>query len=121
MRKPSLLLALVALPVFGATGVHAVAADSPATAAGTKTVRVGDSYFSPKALKVRKNTIVKWVWGVDGETETFIEHNVQGTKGNKFLSPDKTTGTYRKRITRTTSVICNIHPTTMKMKITVVP
>ena len=117
MRKLTLLVAALALLAFTAT---ATAGDPPATKAATKTVRIGDSFFTPKSLKVKKGTIVKWVWGVDGEDETFVEHNVEGTKGNKFLSPDKTSGSYKKRITRTTSVICNIHPTTMRMKITVV-
>lgn len=118
MRKLILLLATVAL-LASAFSANAVAGDPPVRAAATKTVKIGDSYFSPKSIKVRKNDIVKWVWGVDGATETSVEHNVRGYKGNIFQSPDKVKGIYRKRITRTTLVVCTIHPTTMKMKITV--
>ena len=117
MRKPILLLALAAVPAV-ATGAHA--ADEPVRAAATKTVKVGDSYFAPRSIRVRKGTYVKWVWGVDGDTETYVEHNVKGYRGNRFLSPDMTEGSYRRRITRTTSVLCTIHPTSMRMKITVV-
>ena len=122
MRKPLALVALSALLI--ATGVFsasAVAGDPPARAAATKTVSVKDNYFRAKTLKVRKGTIVKWVWrGEDGATETDTEHDVYSTKGTKLRSGFKTTGSYRKRIYKTTRYLCRVHATTMTGKITVV-
>ena len=120
MRKLILLLIPAVLLVCAATAV-ATAGGAPAHAAATRTVGVGDSYFTKKTLRVKKGTVVKWVWGASSDDgATVSEHNVRGIKGNRFLSKDKTDGTYSKRITRTTTVICTIHPTIMRMKITVV-
>jgi plastocyanin len=121
MRK---LIAVVAVvPVLAVVASVASADDPPARAAATKTVVIGDNFFSPKTLKVTKGTTVQWTWG-KGNTGTAVEHNVMGTKGNKFgptpdtLRPDRPV---RKRITKTTTVYCTIHSTTMKMTIKVVP
>lgn len=121
MRKPTLLLAAAALPVF-AFGANAAAADDPPVhKAATRTVELGDNFFKPKSLTVRKNTILKFVWGPNNEG-TIVEHNVMGVKGNKFgptpdtTRPDKP---FRKRITKTTSIVCTIHSTTMKMTVKV--
>ena len=77
----------------------------PCTKAATRTVELGDNFFKPKSMTVRKSTILKFVWGPNNEG-TNVEHNVTGVKGNKFdqrrghdASP---TGRYRKRITRNT-------------------
>jgi plastocyanin len=120
MRKLILLFAAIALVVAATAAGTASAGDPPAHAAATKTVTIGDNFFSPKTLKVRKGTIVQWVWGPDN-SGTAVEHNVTGAKGNRFASEDtmKPDKPFRKRITRTTNVICTIHPTTMKLKITV--
>jgi plastocyanin len=118
MRKLIVALALVSLPAaFAST---ATAGDPPARAAATKTVVVGDNFFSPKNLTVKKGTVVRWIWGRDGKG-TEVEHNVTATKGNTFATEDTTRPTrpVRKKITRTTTVYCTIHPTTMKMTIKV--
>jgi plastocyanin len=127
MRKPIALFVTAALLV--ATGVAfaatAVAGGSGATthaAAVTKTVVVGDDFFKPKKLKVKKGTFVKWVWGDSSNSGTLDDHNVTGAKGNRFSSGDtaKPDKPYKRKITKSTTVICTIHPTTMVMKIAVV-
>ena len=122
MRKLIAVLAIAALVVTVAAGfsVTASAGDPPAGAAGTKTVTIGDAFFKPKSLKVRKGTIVRWIWG-PGNSGTMVEHNVTAVKGNRFHSEttSKPDNPVRQRITRTTTVICTIHPTVMRMKITV--
>jgi plastocyanin len=124
MRKLIAVLALAALLVTAAVAfaTNAVAGGSGAhAAAATKTVTIGDNFFKPKTLKVKKGTFVQWVWGPDN-SGTVVEHNVTGAKGNRFASHDETKPDkpYKRKITKTTTVICTIHPTTMKMTIKVV-
>jgi len=118
MRKLLALVLVAAVPA--SLGVaSATADDASVQAAKTRTVRIGDNFFSPKTITVKKRTIVKWVWGTGDRTSTDFEHNVRGTKGNKFRSSVKTRGSFRKRITKTTSIVCDVHFTTMRMKIKV--
>ena len=122
MRKLIAALTVVAVPVAGFAAAGASASDDPpVTKAATRTVELGDNFFKPKSMTVRKNTILKFVWGPNNEG-TVVEHNVTGVKGNKFTNGEDTTrpdAPYRKRITRTTSIVCTIHPTTMKMTVKV--
>jgi plastocyanin len=120
MRK---LIASIALVPLAAAGYAATASadDPPARKAATKTITLGDNYFRPKALTVKKGTILRFIWG-PGHEGTAVEHNVTGVKGNKFTNGEDTTRPdrpYRKRITRNTSIVCTIHPTTMKMTVKV--
>ena len=84
------IVAVTAIPAFGAT----------------KTISVRDDFFSPKSTSVKRNTTVKWVWRGDRP------HNVTVTKGPvKFRSTTKTSGTYRKKLTRrgTYRIVCTLH------------
>ena len=89
----------------------AVLAVAAATAlAATKSVTVGDNYFVRSSgvptVTVKKNDYVKWIWRGDSS------HNVVVTKGPvKFNSPVKTSGSYRKKMTRkgTYTIVCTIH------------
>jgi hypothetical protein len=50
----------------------------------------------------------------------MVEHNVTGVKGNKFGPTEDTTRPdkpFRKRFTRNSLVVCEIHPTTMQLKV----
>jgi plastocyanin len=121
MRKLIAALAVVAVPAAGFAAGASAADDPPVTKAATRTVELGDNFFKPKTMTVRKNTILKFVWGPNNEG-TVVEHNVTGVKGNKFTNGEDTTrpdAPYRKRITRTTSIVCTIHATTMTMKVRV--
>jgi plastocyanin len=119
MRKLFVTLAAVALLV--AFAAPAVAGHPPARAAAakTRTVTIGDNYFSPKTLKVKRNTTVKWVWGPKGQG-TEVEHNVTATRGQRFASKDLVRGAFKRTITRNTTIYCTLHATTMKMQIKVV-
>ncbi len=104
MRKPIALLATAGL------AVAAVPARAP-----TKTVNVGDDFFSPRPVSVKKGTTVKWKWVGDAP------HNVKVVKGpRKFSSSTKRSGTYSKTMkTRGTyRIVCTIH-SGMAMKLTV--
>jgi plastocyanin len=119
MRK--VIAALTVVPVAAALAANASAGDPPVTKAATRTITLGDNFFKPKSITVRKNTILRFVWGPNN-TGTLDEHNVQGVKGNKFgPTPDTTRPEkpFRKRITKSSTIVCNIHATTMILKVKV--
>lgn len=98
MRK-TLALTLALLGVFAATAL-----------AATKTVKVGDNWFlrtsGTPTVTVKKNDTVKWTWVGDSA------HNVVVTRGPvRFSSPVKTSGAYKRRMTRrgTYVIVCTIH------------
>ena len=107
MRRRVLIAVLA-----GAALISAV----PAQGAPKKTVTLGDNYYMPHALKVKKGTKVTWRWSGD---ET---HNVAVTKGPvKFRSAFKSSGSYSKTVKRagTYTIVCTIHQPDMKMKLRV--
>jgi len=122
MRKLIATLAAVALLAAAFAAVTASASDdAPVQKAATKTITLGDNFFKPKAITIRKGTILRFVWGPNN-TGTEVEHNVTGVRGNKFPSTPDTTRPdtpFRKRFTRNSLVVCTIHPTTMKLRVTV--
>ena len=96
---------LAALSVPAVAAVLAV----PALAA-TKNVKVGDDYFvregSTPTVTVKKNDTVRWAF--TGENP----HNVTVTSGPlKFKSSTKSSGSYRKKVTRAGlyRIVCTIH------------
>ena len=102
--------------IAAAIGVAAGVAALPATGATSKTVRVKDSFFTPKNLTIKKGTKVTWVWR---GTE---KHNVATAKGPrtvKFASrrKGKRSFTFKKR--GTYRLVCTIHAPDMNMKIVV--
>jgi plastocyanin len=112
------------IAVLAAAGLTTAVAAGPASAdevhaAATKKVTLMDNFFSPKKLTVAKGDKVKFYWGKNGKG-TEVEHNVFGQKGVKFKSKDLVKGTFTTpKITKTTTVFCTIHPTTMKLTIKV--
>ena len=95
MRKLISLLAVAALSVGLVLSSVAFGA--------TKTVKVKGLTFSPKTLKVKKGTTVRWTWSTGG-----VPHNVQG-KGFKSKTAAKVT--FRKKFTKagTYRYVCTIH------------
>jgi len=69
----------------------------------TKTVKVKGLSFTPKTLRVKKGTTVKWTWKTGG-----VPHNVVG-KGFKSKTAAKVT--FSKRFTKkgTYKYLCTIH------------
>jgi plastocyanin len=117
MRK--MIAVLAVLPLLPVVAAHASSDDPPVTKAATKTITIGDDFFKPKAITVKKGTILKFNWGPNN-TGTLDEHNVTGVSGNKFKStPDTTKPSkpFMKRFTKNSLVVCTIHPTVMKLKV----
>jgi plastocyanin len=128
MRKPitiaTVLIAAVALALTPATGL-----------AKTKNVKVGDDYYAPTKVNIKKNDKVKFKW-LD---LNINPHNVVLKKGPKGVKKSKkacTSGKITKCNKSATGAIgikftpkfnkkgkynfhCTIHPTTMKVKVIV--
>jgi plastocyanin len=115
--------ALAALAAVAPVGsAPAVAAKAPKP----KKVTVADFYYAPSAVTIRKGGVVKWVWAPTN-VEPHDVHLKQGPKGLKKK------GSYSTRTTAVTNAtfkhafptpgtykfICTIHPTKMKMTVTV--
>ena len=110
MPHPRTAAALAA--TFATVATAVVAAAAPAAA--TKTVKVNDNFFSPKALTVAKGTTVRFQWVASGP------HNVVGSGAATFKSPYRTSGSYSVKLKKagTVSVLCQIHAgMTMRIKV----
>lgn len=103
-----------------AMGVLACVAGAVTTgvgdAASSRTVKVRDSFYSPKRLEVRSGTKVVWRFG--GQ----LPHNVEVTRGPElFSSSIKKDGTFARTLRKrgTYKVVCTLHEATMTMKVVV--
>ena len=108
MKKALALLLVVALAgVAGAVAIPAFAA--------TRTVKLGDNFFKPKRVTVKRGTKVIFKW------TGSAPHNVTVTRGpRKFHSSTKSRGRYtvtpHKR--GTYRIVCTIHAgMTMTLKV----
>ena len=83
-------IAAFAIPAFGAT----------------KSIKIGDNFFSPKTVTVKRGTAVVWKW------TGSAPHNVTVTKGPKrFHSRTQTKGTFKAvpHTKGTYRIVCTIH------------
>lgn len=89
-------------------------------------VSVADFYFGPDKVTIKRGGAVKWVWAASN-TYPHDVHLKQGPKGlrHKGSYSTKTTAVTNARFTRsfeapgTYRFICTIHPTQMKLTVTV--
>lgn len=91
----------------------------------TTVVEVGDDYFAPDALKIKKNSKVRWVW-LDANTDT---HNVvltnerpDGVKKADFRSSSGAVGLVFKRkfkVPGKYEFACTYHKSVMRQALTV--
>jgi plastocyanin len=97
----------VAVGTAGATGP---------TTAPTKTIKLGDNFFSPSKVTVTAGTVVTFKWTGSNT------HNVTVLKGpEKFTAPNQSDGTYDRTFTKagTYKIVCTFHPgmdLTLKVK-----
>lgn len=119
-RGAALLLGLAAAAsLAGGTAVAAAAPKAPV-------VSVADFYFAPAAVTIPRGGSVKWVWAA-ANTEPHDVHLKRGPKGLKAKGSysTKTTAVTNARFQKTFPTpgayryICTIHPTQMKMTVTV--
>jgi plastocyanin len=110
--------------------VCALFAAAPASAHAPRpkpaVVTVNDFYFGPDAVTIKAGRAVKWVWS-EANTYPHDVHLKQGPKQLKERSTYSTRttavtdATFKKTFERpgTYHYICTIHPTLMKLTITV--
>jgi plastocyanin len=86
----------------------------PAQGAATKTVTLGDNYFAPKTLKVKRGTRVAWRW--PGFDEGGDVHDVKLRSGpagvKKFHSEAASTDySFKRKLTKpgTYKIVCTLH------------
>ena len=86
----ALVLAVAAVPAFGAT----------------RSVRLVDNAFAPRTLTVRKGDTVRFRW------TGRLPHNVVATGPARFRSPVRRSGTFSQRVRRAGSyrLVCELHP-----------
>jgi plastocyanin len=104
-------LALVALPAASAVGGVPV----------TKKVLVGDDYYGPTKLTVKKNTTVKWTWIADNTNSHDVKLGTGPTGVKKFHSASAAsdyTFSEKLKVAGTYKIVCTLHQD-MKMTITV--
>jgi plastocyanin len=117
MKKLLTILAVAALLAALAVTGAGVATGAKLHAAGkTKTVTVGDDFYSPKKITIKKGTTIKWVWQ-NGQTDNT--HTVTDEKG-RFTSKETDTGTYKHKFKKAGkfNIICAVHEDmTMKVRV----
>ncbi|HWO84734.1 MAG TPA: plastocyanin/azurin family copper-binding protein [Solirubrobacterales bacterium] len=117
-------LAACCVVAVALSGVTAAAAQAPKKA--PVKVTVNDFYFAPTAVTIKKGRAVKWVWS-SYNTYPHDVHLKQGPKAlkNKARFSTTTTAVTDAHFQRTFEVpgtykfICTVHPSEMKMTVTV--
>jgi plastocyanin len=114
--------AIAGLAVLVSGWVPGAAAKAPKP----KVVSVADFYFAPTTVTIRKEGVVKWVWA-----STNVEpHDVHLKQGPKKLKKKASYSTKTSAVTNasfkhafptpgTYRFICTLHPSKMKMTVTV--
>jgi plastocyanin len=89
----------------------------PAVAAAPKHAVIGNYFFRPGKLIIKRGTKVIWIWSSQG-----VVHNVTGYKGPaKFHSRSQGSGTFSFVFKRKGTYLlhCTLHPTLMSEKVVV--
>jgi plastocyanin len=127
MRRPRMFRAAVAaccVVAVALSGVTAASAQAPKKP--PVKVTVNDFYFAPTAVTIKKGRAVKWVWS-SYNTYPHDVHLKQGPKAlkNKSRFSTTTTAVTDAHFQRTFEVpgtykfICTVHPSEMKLTVTV--
>jgi plastocyanin len=123
-RKLHALAVVFCVAAVALLGVTAAAAQAPKKP--PVKVTVNDFYFAPTAVTVKKGGSVKWIWS-EYNTYPHDVHLKQGPKGlkNKGRFSTTTTAVTDASFQRTFEVpgtykfICTVHPSEMRMTVTV--
>jgi plastocyanin len=126
LARRSLLTGAVAIVALCGLALGAPVMAGGQAAAKPKLVSVADFYFAPDQVTVKRGGAVKWVWAA-ANTYPHDVHLKQGPKGlqHKGSYSTKTTAVTNANFMRTFETpgtyrfICTIHPTQMKLTVTV--
>jgi plastocyanin len=118
------LLVATCVAAVALLGVTAAAAQAPKKP--PVKVTVNDFYFAPTAVTIKKGRAVKWIWS-SYNTYPHDVHLKQGPKAlkNKSRFSTTTTAVTEASFQRTFEVpgtykfICTVHPSEMRMTVTV--
>ena len=118
------LLVAVCVTAVALLGVTAAAAQAPKQP--PVKVTVNDFYFAPTSVAIKKGRAVKWIWS-EFNTYPHDVHLKQGPKAlkNKGRFSTTTTAVTDATFQRTFEVpgtykfICTVHPSEMRMTVTV--
>lgn len=122
--KRAVLVSVSCLAAVALSGVTAASAQAPKKP--PVKVTVNDFYFAPTAVTIKKGGAVKWVWS-SYNTYPHDVHLKQGPKGlkNKSRYSTTTTAVTEAQFQRSFEVpgtykfICTVHPSEMRMTVTV--
>ena len=121
LRALLLATCVTAVALLGVTAAAAQAPKKPPVK-----VTVNDFYFAPTAVSIKKGRAVKWIWS-SYNTYPHDVHLKQGPKAlkNKSRFSTTTTAVSEASFQRTFEVlgtykfICTVHPSEMRMTVTV--
>ena len=87
---------------------------APAQAARVKTIHIGDNYFTPAAVKVKRGTIVKWKWpGFDMAGDVHDVKLESGPRGVRKFHSEPASSDYsfkrKLRVAGKYKIICTLH------------
>jgi plastocyanin len=95
-------------------GAALLVSAAPALAAQHKTVKIGDNYFLPKALSVKRGTTVTWKW--PGFETAGDVHDVKLKSGPKHVKrfhsqPASSDYSFKRKLTvpGKYSIVCTLH------------
>lgn len=117
-------LGLVAVLALGLALVAGPAGAAPPKPPKPRIVKVADDFFAPTNIPIVKNKVVRWVWSNDNTDshDVTLKKGPGGVSKKAFTSETGAIGIrFEKRFTVTGAYdfYCTLHPTVMKMKITV--
>ena len=123
-RRMRALLVATCVAAVALLGVTAAAARAPKKP--PVKVTINDFYFAPTSVTIKKGRAVKWIWS-SYNTYPHDVHLKQGPKAlkNKSRFSTTTTAVSEASFQRTFEVpgtykfICTVHPSEMKMTVTV--
>lgn len=123
-RRLRALLVAACVTAVALSGVTAAGAQAPKKP--PVKVTVNDFYFAPSAVTIRKGRAVKWIWSSYNAYPHDV-HLKQGPKAlkNKGRFSTTTTAVTNASFQRTFEVpgtykfICTVHPSEMRMTVTV--
>ena len=95
-------------------GAALLVSAAPASAARKKTIRIGDNYFAPASVKVKKGTTVTWKWpSFDMAGDVHDVKLKSGPKGVKRFHSEPASSDYsfkrKLRVAGKYKIICTLH------------
>lgn len=125
VRRGALTAAALTAAVAAAIALPAAGGASADGKRATKTVTVGDNFFAPDEVKIKKNDKVKWVWSASN-TQThdvyLTSGRPKGVKASDFRSGSASANYAFKRkfeVLGSYDFVCTYHRSVMRLSVKV--